>query len=127
MCSQRPTQYVPPKRFQLYFKPDLTRSTATMNQTTIACHAPVRSKVALYKVITIVFFTLSTFSVAVRFASVFTNQKPFTPDDWVIISVLVRTALGHRIHKYLLMLLLDFEYNYHRNSSWRTRYLIPSS
>lgn len=78
--------------------PQLSKSNqgiATMNLTSVTCSRPVRNKTKVYRNVGIVFYTLSTTSVALRFIARFINGFSIWYDDWVIVLILVCISLLH--------------------------------
>ncbi|KAH6718782.1 hypothetical protein BKA61DRAFT_542829 [Leptodontidium sp. MPI-SDFR-AT-0119] len=60
----------------------------TMNLTSITCSAPVRNKTKVYRNVGIIFYTLSTVSIALRFIARLTIGFSIGYDDWIIVLIL---------------------------------------
>lgn len=73
--------------------PSLTKTLATLNLTSIACSAPVRNKTKTYRNVGIIFYALSTASVALRFIARFIRGFSIWYDDWIIVLILVSIFL----------------------------------
>ncbi|PVH72157.1 hypothetical protein DL98DRAFT_611756, partial [Cadophora sp. DSE1049] len=70
----------------------------TMNLTSIACSAPVRNKTKLYINVRIVFYTISTISIALRFMARFIRATPIWYDDWTMVLVFVCIFLPSELY-----------------------------
>ncbi|PMD17184.1 hypothetical protein NA56DRAFT_632302 [Hyaloscypha hepaticicola] len=63
----------------------------TINLSSIACSAPVRNKAEVYRNLGIVFYTLSTMSIALRFIARFIKGMPIWYDDWLMVLIFLVT------------------------------------
>ena len=75
----------------------LTKTPATIDLSSIACSAPVRNKGKVYRNLGIIFYTLSTMSVALRFIARFINGMSIWYDDWLMVLILVCIFLLHLV------------------------------
>jgi hypothetical protein len=75
----------------------LTKTLATINLGSITCSAPVRNKAEVYRNLGIIFYTLSTISVALRFIARFIKGMSIWYDDWLMVLILVCIFLLHLV------------------------------